>query len=143
MFCRDGRLIFWSDLSVRRASERNEQHSAVIRGVPLEISDSDMTLALTDNFPGARIRRVVKSEWKSLQTVKLTFPSGAQFDKETIDWVFIDHLHYQPVEFIQQQRLRNIPCYRYQKFRHVSSNCHSKVSCKFCSGEQALSVWIE
>ena len=62
---------FGGDSSARRASDRKEQHSAVIRGVPLEVSDSDMTSALTHTFPGVRIRRFVKSDGKSLQTVKL------------------------------------------------------------------------
>ena len=125
--------IVGGESSVRRASDRNEQHCAVIRGVPLEVSDSDVTSALMDKFPGVRIRRFVKSDRKSLQTVKLTFPSNDQFDMATTDGVFIDHLYYQPVEFIQQG-IRIIRCYRCQKFGHVSSNCHSKVSCKHCSG---------
>ena len=86
--------LFGGDSSARRASDRNEQHSAVIRGVPLEESDSDMTSAPTDNFPGVRIRRFVKSDGKSLHTVKRTFPSKAQFDKATTDGIFIDHLYY-------------------------------------------------
>ena len=71
--------FFSGDSSARRTSDRNEQHSAVIRGVPLEVSDSDLTSALTDNFPGVRIRRFVKSDERSLQTVKLTILSKAQF----------------------------------------------------------------
>ena len=54
--------------------DRDEQHIAVPRGVPLEVSNSDMISALTDNFPGIRIGRVVKSDGKSLQTFKLTLP---------------------------------------------------------------------
>ena len=100
----------------------------MIRGVPLEVSDSDLTSALTENFPGVRIRRFVKSDGKTLQTVKLTFPSKAQFDKATTDGIFIDHLYYQPVEFIQQG-IRIIRWYQCQKFGHVCSNGHSKVSC--------------
>ena len=86
--------FFGGDSSARRASDRNEQHSAVLRGVPLEVSDSDLTSALTDNFPGVRIRRFVKSDGKTLQTVKLTFPSKTQFDEATTDGIFIDHLYY-------------------------------------------------
>ena len=129
--------FFGGDSSARRASDRNEQHSAVIRGFPLEVSNSDMTSALTDNFPGDRIIRFVKSDGKSLQTVKLTFPSKAEFDKATTDGIFIDNLYYQPVELIQQG-IRIIRCYRCQKVGHVSSNCHSKVSCKHCSGEDSI-----
>ena len=102
VFCPDGSLIFWGNSSVRRAINRNEQHSTVLRSAPLEVSDSDMTSDLTDSFSGVRIRRFVKSDRKSLQTVQLTFPSKAQFDKAKTDGIFIDHLYYQPVEFIQQ-----------------------------------------
>ena len=55
-----------------------------------------MTSALTDDIPNVRIRRFVKSDGKSLQTVKLTFPSKDQFDKATIDGIFSDHWFYQP-----------------------------------------------
>ena len=51
--------------------------------------------------------------------------------------VFIDHLYYQPVEFIQQG-IQIVRCYRCQKFRHIASNCHSKVSCKHCPGEHSV-----
>ena len=74
--------FFGADSSARRASDRNEQHSAVIRGIPLEKSDSDMTSALTDNFPGVRIRRFVKSDGKPLQTVKLTFPQKPSLTRQ-------------------------------------------------------------
>ena len=115
VYCPDGSLIFWGNSSVRKASNRNEQHSAVLRSAPLEVSDSNMTSALTDSFPGVRIRRFVKSDRISLQTVQLTFPSKAQFDKATTDGIFIDHLYYQPVEFIRQG-IRIIRCYRCQTF---------------------------
>ena len=104
-----GAEFFSGDSSALRASDRNEQHSAVIQGVPLKVSDSDLTSAITENFPGVRIRRFVKSDGKTLQTVKLTFPSKAQFDKATTDGIFIDHSFYQPVEFIQEG-IRIIRC---------------------------------
>ena len=129
--------LFGVDSSVWRVDDRNEQHSAVIRGVPLEVSDSDMTSALSDTFQGVGIRRFVESDGKSLQTVKLTFPSKAQLDKAKTDGFSIDHLYYQPVEFMQQG-IRLIRCYRCQKFGHVRSNCHSKVLCKHCSGKHYI-----
>ena len=46
-------------------------------------------------------------------------------------------MYYQPVELIQQG-IRIFRCYRCQTFGHVSSNCHSKVSCKHCSGEHSV-----
>ena len=51
-----------------------------------------MASALTDSFPCVRIERFVKSDEKSLHTVKLTFATKAQFDKATTDGVVIDHL---------------------------------------------------
>ena len=123
--------FFGGDSQVRRASDRNEQHSAVIRGVQLEVSDSDMTSALTDNFPDVRIRRFEKSDKQSLQTVELTYPSKTQIDKATIDAIFIDHLYYQPVELIQQE-IRIIRCYRCQKFGTSVSiairKCHANIA---------------
>ena len=96
-----------------------------------------MTSALTDNFPGVRIRRFIKSDGKFLQTVKLTFFSKAQFNKASTYWVFIDHSYYQPVELIQRG-IRIIRCYRCQNFGYFCSNCHSKVSCKLCYVEHSV-----
>ena len=78
-----------------------------------------------------------KSDGKSLQSVKLTFPSKAQFDKATTDGTFFDHLYYQQVELIQQGT-RIIHCYQCQTFGHVSSSCHSKLSSKHCSDEHSV-----
>ena len=74
--------FFGGDSSVRRAIDKNEQHSAVIRGVPLEVSDSDMTSALTDNFPGVRIRRFVRSDGKSLQMSSWRFPQNPSLTRQ-------------------------------------------------------------
>ena len=103
-----------------------------------------MTSALTDNFPGVRIRSFVKSDGKSLQTVILTFPSKAQFDKATTDRISIDHLYYQPVEFIQQRNTNNpllpiseVRTRQFQlTFESVSKHCSGEHSIDNCSGNQ-------
>ena len=53
---------FLGDWSAREAGDKNQHNSAVIRGVPLELSDSNMASSLTDNFPRVRVQRFVKKK---------------------------------------------------------------------------------
>ena len=85
--------------------------------------------ALTNNFLGDLVKRFVKSDGKSLQTDKMTFSTEIQFDKATVVGSFIDRLHYQSDEFLQQG-MRMIRRYRCQIFGHISSNCLTIVTFK-------------
>ena len=129
--------FFGGESIARKANDKTNEHSALIRGVPLELDNNEIEQHLDNNFPGVKARRFVKADKTALQTVKLSLPSKLLYDKATSDGIFLDALFYQPVEFVQQG-IRIIRCYKCQKFGHMSSNCHSRESCKHCAEEHSV-----
>ena len=131
---------FFGGVSVaRKANDKTNEHNTLIR-VPLELDNNEIEQHLDNNFPGVKARRFVKADKTALQTVKLSFPSKLLYDKATSDNIFLDALFYQPVEFVQQG-IRIIRCYKCQKFGHMSSNCHSRESCKHCAEKHSVAKW--
>ena len=124
------------DSVARKANDKTNEHSALNRGVPLEFDNNEIQQHLDNNFPGIKARRFVKAD-KQLYKVKLSFPSKLPYLKAMSDGIILDALFYHPVEFVQQS-IRIIRCYQCQKFGHMSSNCHSKESCKHCADKHGV-----
>ena len=129
--------FFGGDSATRKANNKTNEHSALIRGVPLKLDNNEVAQHLDNNFPGIKARRFVKAVKLALQTVELSFPSKLLYVKDISDGILLDALFYQPVEFVQQG-IRIIRCYKCQTFGHMSSNCHSKESCKHCADEHSV-----
>ena len=129
--------FFGRDSVARKANDKTNEHSALIGGVRLELDNKKIEQHLDNKFPGEKARRFVKADKAALQTVKLSFPTKLLYDKATSDCIFLDALFYQPVEFVQQS-IRIIRCYKCQKFSHISSNYHSRESCKHCAEEHSV-----
>ena len=92
--------FFGGDSVARKANDKTNEHSALIRGVPLELDNNEVEQHLHNNFPGVKARRFVKADKTALQTVKLSFPSKLLYDKATSDGIFLGALFYQPVKFV-------------------------------------------
>ena len=129
--------IFGGDSVARKANDKTNEHSAFIRGVPLELDNNEIAQHLDNNFPSVKARRFVNADKTALQTVKLPFPLKLLYDKATSDGIFLDAFFYQPVEVVQQG-IRIFRCYKCQKFGHMSSNCHSRESCKHYAEEHGV-----
>ena len=129
--------FFGGDSVARKANDKTNEHSALIRRVPLELDKNEIEQNLDNNFPGVKARRFVKADKTALQTVKLSFSSKLLYDKVTSDGKLLDAIFYQPVQFVQQG-IRIIRCYKCQKFGHMSSNCDSRESCKHCAEEPSV-----
>ena len=129
--------FFGRESVARKTNDKRNEHSGLIREVPLELGNNEIEQHLDNKFPGVKARRFVKADKTALQTVNLSFPSKLLYEKATSDSIFLDVLFCQPVEFVQQG-IRISRCYKCQKFGHMSSNCHSRESCKHCAEEYSV-----
>ena len=111
--CQGRKTEFLGDwLFAQETSDNIEHYSAVKRGVLLELLESIIATGLTDTLVCVKFGRFVKNDSKSLQTVKMTFPTKARFDRELPDGVLNARLYYQPVEIMQKviQIFRSYRC---------------------------------
>ena len=120
--------------TIRKASSRSEQKSAVLKGVPNDIEEVHIRAILQKKYPRIYVNCFGKAEGKILQTVKLSFQPELQYNTAISKGIFIDSFYYQPYEFVQRG-IRIIRCFNCQKFGHLSGNCNSKTACKHCSEE--------
>ena len=88
--------FFGGESIARKANDKTNEHSALIRGVPLELDNNEIEQHLDNNFPGVKARRFVKADKTALQTVKLSFPSKLLYDKATSDGIFLDAFFINP-----------------------------------------------
>ena len=75
--------VFERDSVARKANDKTNEHSGLIRGVPLELDYREIEHHLENNVTDKKERRIVKADKTALQTVKLSFLSKQLCDKVT------------------------------------------------------------
>ena len=115
----------------RRLSDMNK--SAIIRNIPLHISDNDISIAISEELPGAIAKRFIKKDGYKLKTVKVDLCTVKDQQRFIKTGFRLENEVYKTVEEFKPRR-RIIQCYNCFKFGHVAKLCRQvHQSCKTCS----------
>ena len=122
---------------IRKASTQEKINKAeIIRHVPTDKTETQIETDLAFNF-NVKASRFVKKDGTVLGTVKLIFETSQDQEKVTTDGIFLDNIFYRAQPFVQQG-IKNVRCFKCQKFGHISANCKSETSCGYFSGRHTF-----
>ena len=119
---------------IRRAlSTEKPNRTAIIKKVPLDVTDEMIQRCLDTQFTDAKATRFVKRDSTKLGTVKIMLKSQNDLGKalqQGLPSTLCIIKHYLP--FVQNG-IQIVRCFKCQKFGHISAKCQSAEKCGHCS----------
>ncbi|KAL5269487.1 hypothetical protein ACHWQZ_G003091 [Mnemiopsis leidyi] len=108
------------------------QNSVIVKAVPTDLAEEFIEKSIEELYPGARVKRFVKTGNVKLRTVKIDFIIPGQSDEMIKNGLLLNNLLFRAEKYIPRQRV--IQCYHCYKFGHVAKFCHQKKpTCPFCA----------
>lgn len=115
------------DIPVRTYEPRPENCArGVIRGVPQDISDSELYDNLRQRTPVRSARRLGTS-----RVVQIVFATDTR-----PDYVILGYTRYQVYDYSEKPT----QCTRCQRFGHIAATCTRKLRCARCGGDHELAA---
>jgi hypothetical protein len=115
----------------------NMNNSVLVKGVPLDISNSELTTIAGNLYTGATVRRFVTKDNNKLTTVKIDFRDTAHQEHCIAEGLKIGHQIFRAEKYIPRQRI--VQCYNCYRYGHVAKFCRQeKETCKYCSGDHCF-----
>jgi hypothetical protein len=109
-----------------------ETKCAIIKHVPLYISDEDLNKDIHRQFPNATVKRFVTRENKRLLTAIVEFHSLKQFNDAWEEGIRLQNSYFQLEELVQKRRI--IRCHKCKEYDHVQKWCPNSYKCGYCTG---------
>ena len=114
------------------------------KDVPTDISDTDLQLSISKNYPSATVKRFVRRNGDRMTTVKVDFAQTDGYERCLQEGnLKVGERVHNVVQFEPKQRV--IQCYRCFKFGHVAKLCsRQEQRCNLCSknhSEQNCMFW--
>ena len=108
------------------------QNSVIIKAVPTEIEEEYIQECIQGTYPGAKVKRFVKTGNVKLRTIKIDFKTPGQSNQMIKNGLLINNLSLRAEKYKARQRV--IQCYHCYKFGHVAKFCHQKnPTCPLCA----------
>ena len=108
------------------------QNSVIIKAVPTEIEEEHIQDSIQGIYPGAKVKRFVKTGNVKLRTIKIDFETPGQSDQMIKNGLLINNLSLRAEKYKPRQRV--IQCFHCYKFGHVAKFCHQKnPTCPLCA----------
>ena len=124
-----------SDISTicKLLSEKNK--SIILKEIPTDITDEELTKEIGKQYPEAVAKRFVNRQKRKLTTVKIDFHTMEHQTKSLKDGVKIFQVLYREAE-IYKHRQRIIQCFKCFRFGHVARLCKDRTQlCRDCGGD--------
>jgi len=105
--------------------------AVILKGVPTNIPDSDLTISVEKSYPGARAKRFVTRDNIYLKTVKINFQTKEDYEKCLGNGLKLGQEIYTAEEYKPRRRI--IQCYNCYRFGHVAKLCiQNHATCSKC-----------
>ena len=109
------------------------QNSVIIKHVPTNMTDEEITQIISESYESASARRFVKRDGTKLQTIKIDFDKLEHKAECCAQGIKLGNEIYRTEEYRPRQRV--IQCYHCFKYGHVAKFCRQKhPTCEYCAG---------
>lgn len=109
----------------------NKAAQGIIRSVPMDMTNDDLTDNLQSEYPGAKARRM-KNQKGVLYSVILTFKDITQLQKAMVNDYRIRGMIFDVAIFVPRKTI--VRCYNCLRFDHPSKWCKRDKTCHLCAG---------
>ena len=114
----------------------NKSCQGIIRRVPLEHDDAEITEGLQSDFPGVVAKRLVSKDRGPLYSVHLTFKDKAQLETAMSNDIMLLNMVFEVDQFIKRKSV--VRCFKCLRFDHPSKWCSHNITCHNCAGDHTL-----
>ena len=109
-------------------------NSVVVKHVPIDISNSELTNIVEELYTGATATRFITKDNIKLQTIKIDFNDSAHQEDCIANGLKIENQIFRAEKYLPRQRI--IQCFKCFKYGHVAKFCRKHTeTCKYCSGD--------
>ena len=106
--------------------------SVIIKNVPLDMEDCELTESLQQSFPEAKATRFIKRNGFKLKVIKIDFKNAVDQESCLKCGINIENLHLAAEVYKPRQRI--IQCFNCLKFGHVAKLCKQEnPTCSLCA----------
>ena len=115
----------------------NKSCQGIIRSVPLDYSNEDMTNKLQMDYPGVVAKRLVSRDKGPLYSIHLMFKDKGQLEKAVSADICLDGMIFEVGHFVKKKTVMR--CFKCLRFDHPSKWCKENITCHYCAGNHLAS----
>ena len=126
------KTYFGDNTSVSLPKTENQNHSVILKRVPLEFTESQIHEEISKKHQSCKEVTRFKKNSSPMEVVKIDFTSENEKKEILTSGVFIENNFIMPEDYFQVKK--PIRCHNCQKFNHIKLHCTNKTACGKCNG---------